>query len=418
MQKTMNCVVGCFMLSSSCIAVAEDTPPVQDLRQLYETNQEFQLTMDQALAEIKTPYNDGTNPWVGKSFDDFCNFFNDWYSLLPINGGEPTSPDAFPPGQLVDEFVYVTMFGGFYYENAAAQKIVLQPGVGLDWTKDFVASRGVFMDSTDSTGTIQQWMDDPTIQIDQYIVPPNGYQSFNEFFIRDLKPGTRTIASPTDNSVMVAPTDCVLNMIQPITSPDIEIPTKFNQKLNVNELLNGSEYAKYFENGTATAISCVLLPNTYHHYHAVTSGTVVESNEDVAGAYWGMNFPAFFNGGNIGYGQDYSVFEHYRRGYVVIKTQDYGYVAMIPVGLDTIGSVVFEDKWKEVTSNNPVPVYKGDKIGHFAYGGSMVITLIEQGITSVTIPLGQQIGVFGSKKPSPVTNNIRSKRKKHQKHHQ
>jgi phosphatidylserine decarboxylase len=163
--------------------------------------------------------------------------------------------------------------------------------------------------------------------------------------------------------------------------------------------LNNSEYAKYFETGTA--ISCILLPNTYHHYHFVTSGTVVESNQNVAGQYWGMwNFPNFLNEGNFGYGQSWSVFEHFRRGYVVIKTKEFGHVAMIPVGLDTIGSVVFEDKFKRVASPDTVQVSKGEKLGHFAYGGSTVITLIEQGIKSITIPQGQQIGVFQSKAPS------------------
>ena len=397
-QKTINYVVACFMFSSSYLAVAQDTPPVESLKVLYANNvQGFQETMDAALANIQSPYNGGVNPWLGKTFDDFCNFFNEWFVLLPINGGKSST---FPPGQFVDEFVYVTQFAGFYYKNEAGQQIVGQEP-GLSWSKEFVTERGIFMDSQASTATIQQWIDDPKIHIEEYIVPPNGFQSFNEFFIRDLKPGVRTIASPTDDSVLVAPTDCVLNMIQALT-PETKISTKLNQKLSVSDLLNGSQYAQYFENGTA--ISCILLPNTYHHYHAVVSGTVVESKEDIAGSYWGIeDFEKFFNNGNIGYGYNYSVFEQFRRGYVVIETEEYGHVAMVPVGLDTIGSVVFEEGLKQVTSATPVPIYKGDKVGHFAYGGSMVITLIEQGISSVTIPLGQQIGVFETKKePSPA----------------
>ena len=60
-------------------------------------------------------------------------------------------------------------------------------------------------------------------------------------------------------------------------------------------------------------------------------------------------------------------------------TKEFGHVAMIPVGLDTIGSVIFEDKFKRVASPGTVQVSKGEKLGHFAYGGSTVITLIEQG---------------------------------------
>ena len=84
----------------------------------------------------------------------------------------------------------------------------------------------------------------------------------------------------------------------------------------------------------------------------------------------------------------------------MIKTDGYGYVAMVPVGLDTIGTVRFEDKWKKATPSNPFPVRKGERLGHFAYGGSLVITLIEQGISGITIPQGQQISVFKQKKPS------------------
>ena len=67
---------------------------------------------------------------------------------------------------------------------------------------------------------------------------------------------------------------------------------------------------------------------------------------------------------------------------------------MIPVGLDTIGSIVFEDKFKKVVSPSTVPISKGDLLGYFAYGGSMISILIEKGIESITIPQGQQIGVF------------------------
>lgn len=362
---------------------ADEAPPVKKLRALYEGNREFRATMDNAFTAIK----DKSNPWHKKNFNDLCRFFNDWFYLVPVNNS-PT----------FDEFVYIKKFTWFYYRNRFGQQIVgTEPG--LSWSRDFVAARGKFMDSKESTATIKQWLDDPSIASDQYVIPPNGFQSFNEFFIRDLKPGMRAVASPNDDSVLVAPTDCALNMIDPLTA-ETKIPTKLNQKLNVRELLAGSEYAKYFENGTA--ISCILLPDTYHHYHAVVSGSIVESREDIAGSYWGIkDFPSFLNRGNFGYGQSYSVFENFRRGYFVIKTNGYGYVAMVPVGLDTIGTVAFEDKWKKVSPSNPVPVRKGEKLGHFSYGGSLVITLIEQGVSGITIPQGQQIGVFKQKKPSP-----------------
>ena len=395
-RKIMMCAVICvFVLTSYAFAAKEipdSSPPIKALKALYDSNSEFRATMDRAFENIQEPDPNtkalwpspvATNPWKGKKFDDLLKFFNDWYYLQP------------EPGGAQDEFNFIEKFAWFYYKNKYGQQIVGKDP-GLIWCKDFAAARGKFLETKESTAAVPKWMADPSIHIEQYIVPPEGFKTFNEFFIRDLKPGTRTVASPTDDSVMVAPTDCVLTMINPLT-PELAIPTKLNQTLNVKELLQGSEYAKYFEKGTA--ISCILLPNTYHHYHAVVSGKVVESREDLAGQYSGIkDFGSFINAGNIGYGSSYSVFENFRRGYFIIETSEYGYVAMIPVGLDTIGSVVFEDKVKKVNSSNPIYVIKGEKLGHFAYGGSLVITLIEQGISSITIPQGQQIGVFKKKK--------------------
>lgn len=388
-------VAVCVLSSVSFAVAASDrtqAPPVQALRDLYDRDPDFRASMDRAFANMQDPDPHarelwpGTvavNPWKGRQFSDLLEFFTDWYRLLPEPGGSR------------DEFRYIEKFAWFYYKNESGQRIV-GTDPGLSWTRDFVAARGKFLDSKDSTATIPKWIADPAIRMGQYRVPPDGFRSFNEFFIRDLKPGARTLAGPTDDAILVAPTDCVLNMINPLT-PELGIPTKRGRKLNVRALLNGSEYARYFENGTA--VSCILLPDTYHHYHAVVPGKVVESREDVAGNYWGVkDFGAFFNAGNLGYGANYSVFEHFRRGYFVIETPDYGYVAMIPVGLDTIGSVVFEDKVRNVTPERPVSVLKGEKLGHFAYGGSLVITLIEQGISAITIPQGQQIGVFRQKK--------------------
>jgi phosphatidylserine decarboxylase len=373
----------------------EIASPIQSLKALYDSDRGFRATVDRAFANIKDPDPHSSerwpnpttvNPWKGKSFDDLLAFFDVWYHLLPTPGGEH------------DEFHYIEKFAWFYYKNDYAQQVVGRDP-GLRWTRDFAEARRRFLDSKASTAVIAQWIADPTIHMEQFVIPPDGFKSFTEFFIRELKPGTRPIASPIDDAVLVAPTDCILKMIDTLT-PEFEISTKFKQRLHLRELLAGSAYATHFEGGTA--ISCVLLPTTYHHYHAVVSGKAVESREDVGGAYWGMeDFGDFYNAGNLGCGTGYSAFEHSRRGYIVIETAEYGFVAMVPVGLDTIGSVVFEDKFKQVTSENPVPVYKGERIGHFAYGGSLIIILIEQGISSITIPQGQQIGIFSQvKEPS------------------
>jgi len=122
----------------------------------------------------------------------------------------------------------------------------------------------------------------------------------------------------------------------------------------------------------------------------------VESNDNVNGIFFGMGgkFDTFGNNGNIGgYKATFGIFGIYHRGYFIIETEKYGHVGMIPVGLDDISSVNFVAKYKNVNKDNPVTVKKGERLGNFAYGGSLVILLFEEGVfSSLNVLQGQQIG--------------------------
>ena len=212
------------------------------------------------------------------------------------------------------------------------------------------------------------------------------------FFTRDLKPGSRPISGIQDNSVLVSPADGVINMINNNIQMGDQIPTKGGMTLSLKELLGNSTYSEKFVGGTAMAV--FLLPTNYHHYHAPISGRVVESDQEVGDRLFGMpDILDIINNGNVAYNKDYSVFQKFRHGYFIFETEEYGHIAMIPIGLQTIGSVVFEGKFKNIQNKAPVQVYKGDKLGHFAYGGSTVLLLFEKNrLSSVTVQLGQQIG--------------------------
>ncbi|HUV82792.1 MAG TPA: phosphatidylserine decarboxylase [archaeon] len=351
----------------------------------YEKNYHgFADKYDAAVKNVK-PYPIGTDDsvkhdWTDATIDDLCDFFNEWYIWNP---------------DLSTGLEYIQRFSWLYYENDEGLEFVTSDPGNL-MTYYYVVLNGQKMDSAASKELADKWMKELGSEMDDYIIPEGGYKSFNEFFSRELKEGKRPISGLKDNSVVVSPADAIVNMIDDNLSIKTPINVK-TQKLNVVQLLNNSKLAQNFEGGTA--VSCILMPDVYHRYHAPVSGMVVESDEDVAGNYFGIDdFPKLINGGNIGYGYDYSVFEHFRRGYLIIKTEKYGYVAMIPVGLNTIASVIFEEKFKKVTSENPVCIYKGEEVGYFQYGGSLNILLFEKGcFPAVRIPQGQIIGTLNEK---------------------
>lgn len=257
--------------------------------------------------------------------------------------------------------------------------------------------RGKFMDSKASAPSylIKEWELFLGPQMKQYVIPKGGYKTFNEFFTRQLK--DQSVSRPIlddDPSIVVASGDTEINFIESELTLTTEIDVKTRQ-INVTELLDDSDLAKYFVGGTA--LSCVLMPNNYHRYHSPVSGKIVES-KNVPGIYNGiMDGEDWFNKGNIGESTtDFSIFEDFHRAYYIIDTQKYGYVAMIPVGLNTISKIVSLNPYadKLVRKDDcPVAVKKGDELGHFAYGGSLNILMFEPGVfSSLSVLMGQRLG--------------------------
>ncbi len=366
-------LVGIFLIITAYSQ--SDCRPVQKLKELYTNNKEFKQTINAMFKNLQDPPN-GVNPWRSKNVDDLYAFLNEWFYFLPNteNG--------------LDRIIEFSML---YYKNPWGMKFVLEEP-GLSWTLQFVEDRGKYMDSPFSAKAISQWLENESIGNEDFVLPSGGFTSFNEFFIRDIKSGARPIDEVNDNSVLVSPADGVINMINNDLQWDSEIPTKGRMTLSLNALLDNSPLAKKFVGGTALAV--FLLPTNYHHYHAPVSGIVVESNESVGDRLFGMpDIPDMINNGNVAYNKDYSVFENFRHGYFIIKTESYGHVGMIPIGLQTIGSVVFEEKYKHIQQGQEEQVYKGEKLGHFAYGGSTVLLIFEKDrFKAINVKQGQQIG--------------------------
>lgn len=378
-------------------AIPDDCPckeSISEMVESYEGDQVFRMLIDEAFKNMQ-PLPDGYrkagNPWQGKSFADLVPFFVDWCSFLPDAKG--SSDNGLLYIEQMDLFAYRNPFG-----RAAFQT---RPGIVI--FDQFAKERGDFLNSKASTARVGQWLSDPRIEKEEYVLPDpeaadGGFKSYNQFFSRKFKDisKVRPQTMPERDYVIAAPTDAIVNTIPAkLVAETATIPTKGMQKLNIQQLLYGSKYWKKFVGGTA--MSCILMPNTYHHYHAPVGGKVIETKL-IDGALLGMeDFPKFVpNTGNVGYfGASFGAFESYQRGYFVIDTGKYGLVGVVPVGLSTVGSVVFEEKFTK--AKGPVAIRRGDELGHFLYGGSLVILVFEPGkykSGAIKVRLGNQIGIF------------------------
>lgn len=368
-------------------------PSINQLITTYETDARFKEMMDAAFANMQQtpPDYSARNPWIGKQFPALVSFLEQWCTFLPEIHGDVDNGLA-----------NIQDFALFYYQNPFGVAFV-QLSPGREIMQQFVRERGQYMDSPESARIVAEWLKDRRIEKEDYALPDpkaadGGFTSYNEFFSRSLKDQARSrpVTMPDRDYVISAPTDCLMNSIpQIITDINTPISTKGNEVLNIVELLDGSPLARKFVGGTA--LSCVLMPNTYHRYHAPVSGTMVEAKIVQAPFFGHEDFPNWVpSDGNVGApGADFSPFENFQRGYFIVDTGQYGHVAMVAVGLNTISSVVFKPPFDNL--KKPVKVTRGDELGHFLYGGSLFIMIFEPDryeSGAVQVRLGNQIGVF------------------------
>lgn len=384
----------------------EDQPPLTprmqellgQLRSIMD-NPVVAAAFNDAVSHVVPHVEDGSpNPWIGQTPDYFIEYFAAWFTFLPSPTGGLGRIVPFTYFYLNNEVAFAFLNTFKSRSDGAAE---YTPEI-FNWTVEFIKERGRFMDSPASLKFIDAWMKAPATQIEDFIVPEGGYTSFNQFFTRELDPAKhgRPIAYPDDDSVLVASADSEINFIL----SDLTLTQKMHIKtrqLNVLELLNGSKYAAHFEGGTA--ISCVLMPGNYHRYHAPATGKIVEGM-DVPGIYNGITdgehwFNQIFNVGEST--TDFSIFEDFHRAYYVIETEKHGFVAMVPVGLNTISalfpSLIGIQSTYVAPGSAPVPVKKGEELGHFAYGGSLNILLFQEGVfNSVSVLMGSRLGTLGT----------------------
>ena len=375
------------------------------------------------------PQISGTNDNALDSIQYFAWFYNhNQAGVNFVSGIDPNSPKGMEPRELKSLSDFLILFNADYKKH---------------------------MSSKNSTAKVPEWIADPRIEIQDYqIQKPEGYQSWNEFFARNLTVGedgripSRPVTMPERDYVIVSPTDCIMNPLVQVVelSPDMPIRQLIDNPLQLNTVLDVKniplsvdkllanaplELKQQFVGGTGLA--CVLMPNTYHHFHSPVDGIIeyaeiVEArassfaNPYAHGTFGYSDWPNWVpDSGDVGRpGTDFSQFQGFQRGVVIIKityknlpgknpAELTGYVASIPVGLDTVGSVVLAENVKK-----GVGVKKGvTPLGNFFFGGSLNILIFSpiKGVKdspvmvspAVQTRMGNQIGILNTPYPAAKT---------------
>jgi len=221
--------------------------------------------------------------------------------------------------------------------------------------------QGKKMSSVESAQKIPRFLEFFKDQINMAEVkyPLQHFKTFNEFFIRELKPGARPIACMNRNDVAVCAADCRLMAFQ-----SVEDSTRFwikGKKFSIRGLLGKNVNPNAFLDGSLVIFR--LAPQDYHRFHVPVSG-VIEQFVDVSGSLYTVN-PIAVNSKYC------NVFTENKRTVAIISTAEFGKVAFVAIGATMVGSINFVRKEGE-------HVKKGDELGYFSFGGSTVICVFEK----------------------------------------
>lgn len=152
------------------------------------------------------------------------------------------------------------------------------------------------------------------------------YATFEDFFTRKHRPGSRPIHEPDNRSAAVVVADSRV-----VTYHDFDMARKLWIKGNdfcVSNLIMDRQLARTFDGGSVASFR--LSPQDYHRYHSPVSGTV-KRYRSMPGDYYQVDPVALHSGVDI--------LTRNRRDYIVIKSEEFGYVLFVAIGATEVGSV-------------------------------------------------------------------------------
>jgi len=253
------------------------------------------------------------------------------------------------------------------------------------WLTAFAKAHGSFLDTTESAECLSTFIKDPEYYIEDYDQGPSGWLTFNQFFTRRTRPGKRPVAEPCNERVIVAATDSVYLGCWPVD--DQSKLTVKGRSYSIEELLDGSPYGHKFRGGVFT--HSYLNVNDYHRYHVPLGGVIKELRKIPGNVIVDLETKP---DGSRNVNDDIGFQVRQTRGLAIMDSVA-GLVALLPVGMGHASSVNFT---AEVNSR----LVKGEELGYFAYGGSDMIMLFQQGKVEFTAKpgihykQGEKIGVL------------------------
>lgn len=218
----------------------------------------------------------------------------------------------------------------------------------------------------------------------------DNYESFNDFFTRELKDGMRPLDDTADG--IASPADGQISQIGTITNGQL-LQAK-GRDYDVGQLLADFELGKAFMDGSFATI--YLAPTNYHRVHMPFDGTLIATRY-VPGTLFSVNDITAKNVPDLFARNERLVCEFdttFGRACVVLVG------AMIVAGIESVATGAIKRTPYIQHRTHDIALKKGDELGRFYLGSTAIIVLPKTANTAwgdefvhgKSVVMGQRIG--------------------------
>ena len=231
-------------------------------------------------------------------------------------------------------------------------RMLLRPLV----TPAFSKLAGTLLNTRISCRLIEPFIRSNTIDMSDY--EETSYRSYNDFFTRKIKKGSRLVSG--SSSDLISPCDCYASAYE--ISED-QILTIKNAKYTVSSLLHSKRLAARYQGGYALILR--LTVSDYHRYAYAATGRQSKN----------YRIPGVFHTVNPIAGEHFPIYKENSREYTVIHSSHLRDIVQMEVGALMVGKIV--------NHRESCPVLRGEEKGYFEFGGSTVVLLLRRDYVAV-----------------------------------
>ncbi len=212
---------------------------------------------------------------------------------------------------------------------------------------------GLYMKSFLSKKKIASFIQDYRIDPSEFILSPEKFRSFNDFFIRHLKIECR----PIDKAPLIIPADGRYYFFQNIDSAEGFLVK--GKKFTLPALLQDEALADEYAGGSM--VIARLCPTDYHRFH-FPCDCIPGETKLINGYLYSVN--------PVAVKQNIDIFTQNKRTITTLSTEHMGNILFLEIGATNVGSI-------EQTFSPGKFYRKGEEKGFFSFGGSALILLFK-----------------------------------------